>query len=198
MINLNFPSGWEKLTDKQLFDIFKILAQDKFSFEETMFLLLIKWNEINVVGRTHHGRFLLSHQGRLFIASTRQIAELMADANWLKDFPKSPVRLKNIGPLKARDPKFNQVPFSVFIYADNIYQGYMHTGDENLLNFLTAALYDAPDNKKFNRIFNVNSFYWFASLKIFLTERFNDLFQKADQDSGALGKPSVRKSVYTN
>ena len=55
--------------------------------------------------------------------------------------PTLPVRLAKIGSHRAIDAQFQGVPFETFIVCDNLYQGYLATKQDNLLDELAAHLY---------------------------------------------------------
>ena len=90
------------------------------------------------------------------------------------------------------------MPFETFIICDNLYQGYLQTQDDALLDELGATLYGKSiDFKPYERI---SIFYWFASLKDSLSRKYSDFFQPiADAATGGnlLGSasPSVEDAM---
>ena len=77
---------------------------------------------------------------------------------------------------------FEGVPFEVFIICDNLYQGYLATKQDNLLDEMAAHLYDTS-KIKLTATERVSVFYWFASLKGFLARVFKHFFQPVSNAS---------------
>ena len=77
--------------------------------------------------------------------------------------------MSKINRREALTADFSEVPFETFIICDNLYQGYLATQDDDLLDQLGATLYGKSiDFKPYERI---NIFYWFASLKEWLGKK---------------------------
>lgn len=67
------------------------------------------------------------------------------------------------------------MPFETFIICDNLYQGYLSTQNDELLDQLGSTLYNKPIAfKPYERI---NIFYWFAALKDSMAQKYSDFFQ---------------------
>ena len=106
--------------------------------------------------------------------------------DWIDTLPTMPVRIARIGWHRAVPADFEGVPFETFIVCDNLYQGYLSTRQEDLLDELAAHLYDTK-RIKLTAAERVSVFYWFASLKAFLAKVFKHFFQPAGNASGADG-----------
>ena len=106
--------------------------------------------------------------------------------DWLDNVPTLPVRLAKIGSHRAIDAQFQGVPFETFIVCDNLYQGYLATKQDNLLDELAAHLYDTS-RIKLDEAERVSVFYWMASLKTYLASNFKHFFQPIDNASDANG-----------
>lgn len=67
------------------------------------------------------------------------------------------------------------MPFEQYIIVDNLYQGYLQTQDDTLLDEIASVVYPgiktplAPDER-------IAIFYWVASLKSSLASRYSDFF----------------------
>lgn len=200
-ISINFivPQGWHELSDKQLRFVYDLLAKE-FSSDEIKTLCLLRWSNTKVIGRNDNGAYLLTKgasrtqsgacsnsaeaqplsgvakKGKILFEVTPQtIAELLPHLDWLGSLPTVPVRLSKINRCAALPADFSEVPFETFIICDNLYQGYLQTQDDTLLDQLGATLYGKSiDFKPYERI---NIFYWFAALKDFFSHKFPDFFQ---------------------
>ena len=175
-ISINFlvPQGWHELGDKQLRYVYQLLASD-FSADEIKTLCLLQWSDTKVIGKQPSGAYLLRKGKALFEATPLTIAELLPALDWLAALPNVPVRMSKINRRPALTADFSEVPFETFIICDNLYQGYLTTHDDALLDQLGATLYGkAIAFKPHERI---SFFYWFAALKDSFAQKFSDFFQ---------------------
>lgn len=187
-ISINFivPQGWHELSDKQLRYVYQLLAED-FSSDEIKTLCLLRWSGAKVIGRQESGSYLLKHAKTLFEVTPLTLAELLPHLDWLASVPSQPVRLSKINRAHALAADFQGVSFETYIVVDNLYQGYLTTQDEALLDELAAVLYGKKIAlKPFERI---SVFYWIAALKDFLAKRYPDFLQLTSEaaDGDLLG-----------
>ncbi len=175
-ISINFivPQGWHELSDKQLRYVYQLLAQN-FTSDEVKTLCLLHWTGTKVIGKQPSGAYLLRKGKTLFEATPLTIAELLPALAWLDTVPHQPVRITRINRQSALPADFSEVPFETFIICDNLYQGYLQTQDDNLLDQLGATLYGK--SIKFKLYERINIFYWFASLKESFANKYSDFFQ---------------------
>ena len=73
---------------------------------------------------------------------------------------------------------FQGVEFEKYIYCDNLYQGYLSTQKQELLNEMAGILYNAPGIKT-NAAEKLSTFYWFASLKELFSRTFPSFLRPA-------------------
>lgn len=205
-INFNVPQGWHELGDKQLRYVYQLIATDT-TTDELKTLCLLQWGGAKVIGRQASGAYLLRKgrvaspslgctqqspeqaqtlpslaRGFFFEATPETIAGLLPYLDWLATVPTAPVRLSKINRRNALPADFQGVPFETYIVCDNLYQGYLQTRDDALLDQLAAVLYGrAIALKPYERI---SVFYWMASLKNFFSRRFPDFLQPASANSG--------------
>ena len=189
-ISIDFivPKGWHELSDKQLRFVYQLLAGD-FPAVEVKTLCLLKWSGIAVIGRQESGSFLLKKGKILFEVTPLTLAELLPHLDWLGSLPTVPVRISKINRHKALPADFSEVPFETFIICDNLYQGYLQTQNDELLDLLGATLYGK--SMTFKPYERVNIFYWFAALKDYFSRKFTDFFQPMDAAGGNLLGPSA-------
>lgn len=84
------------------------------------------------------------------------------------------VRISKINRSPALPADFSEVSFETYIICDNLYQGYIATQDEELLDQLGSTLYDKEI--KFKPCECVCIFYWFASLKNCIVLKYSKFF----------------------
>lgn len=196
-IDFHVPQGWHELSDKQLRYVYQLLAKE-YATDEIKTLCLLRWSATKVIGKQDSGAYLLRKGNILFEVTPLTLAEILPALDWLGSLPTSPVRLSKINRQHALPADFSEVPFETFIICDNLYQGYLQTQDDALLDELGATLYGKSiDFKPYERI---SIFYWFASLKDSLSRKYSDFFQPiADAATGGnlLGSasPSVEDAM---
>ncbi len=182
-ISINFivPQGWHELSDKQLRYVYQLIAGD-FATDEMKTLCLLQWSGTKVIGRQESGSYLLKKGKILFEVTPLTLAELLPHLAWLGSIPIVPVRISKINRQHALPADFYEVPFETFIICDNLYQGYLQTQNDELLDQLGATLYGK--SMTFKSYERINIFYWFAALKDTFSRKFPDFFQPIDTATG--------------
>ena len=183
-IDLKIPTRWEDLTEKQLRYLFGLLAQN-FPAQQIKTYCFFRWSGMQVMHRYGKGWYCKFAKDE-FVLLAPQVNAAIASLNWIDTLPPMPVRLEKIGRHRAVDATFQGVPFETFIVCDNLYQGYLTTKQDNLLDELAAHLY-STDKIKLTPAERVSVFYWFASLKVFFAKTFKHFFQPIGNASGADG-----------
>ena len=182
-ISINFivPQGWHELSDKQLRYVYQLLANE-FATDEVKTLCLLQWSGTKVIGRQDSGAYLLKKGKILFEVTPLTLAELLPHLEWLGSLPTVPVRISKINRQHALPADFSEVPFETFIICDNLYQGYLQTQNDELLDQLGATLYGK--SMTFKPYERINIFYWFAALKDTFSRKYPDFFQPIDAATG--------------
>lgn len=191
-ISINFivPHGWYELSDKQLRYVYQLVAAD-YATDEIKTLCLLQWTGTKVIGRQNNGAYLLKKGKILFEVTPLTLAELLPHLAWLGSIPTVPVRISKINRQHALPADFSEVPFETFIICDNLYQGYLQTQNDELLDQLGSTLYGK--SMTFKPYERINIFYWFAALKDAFSRKFSDFFQPISAATGGnlLGSPSL-------
>lgn len=195
-IDFSVPQGWHELGDKQLRYVYDLIAQE-FSSDEIKVLCLLHWGGAKVIGRQESGAYLMKKGKTFFEVTPLTIASLLPHLGWLGSLPTVPVRLSKINRQVALPADFSEVPFETFIICDNLYQGYLSTQDDALLDQLGSMLYGKEIAfKPYERI---SIFYWFAALKDYFAHRYTYFFQPiaGAADGNLLGSsvPSVEDAM---
>ena len=173
-INFQVPQGWHELSDKQLRYVYQLLANE-FATDEVKTLCLLQWSGTKVIGRQESGAYLLKKGKFLFEVTPLTLAELLPHLDWLGSLPTVPVRISKINRQSALPADFSEVQFETFIICDNLYQGYLSTQNDELLDQLGATLYGK--DIAFKPYERISIFYWFAALKESLSKKYSDFFQ---------------------
>ena len=195
-IDFHVPQGWHELSDKQLRYVYQLLAKE-YATDEIKTLCLLRWSATKVIGKQDSGAYLLRKGKILFEVTPLTLAELLPALDWLANLPTVPVRLSKINRQAALPADFSEVPFETFIICDNLYQGYLSTQNDVLLDQLGATLYGKEIAfKPYERI---SIFYWFAALKDSFAQKYSDFFQPVAgaADGNLLGSsaPSVEDAM---
>lgn len=196
-ISIDFivPQGWHELSDKQLRYVYQLLADD-FATDEIKTLCLLRWSGTKVIGRQDSGAYLLKKGKILFEVTPLTLAELLPNLDWLDAIPASPVRLRKLRNHVGVDAEFQGVPFETYIVVENLYQGFLSTQKDALLDDLAHVLYPGcsatltPEER-------ISIFYWVASLKDMFARRFSDFFQPATANAENLlgSSPNIGKQL---
>ena len=202
-IDLKLPTKWEDLTDKQLRYLYGLLSQG-FPAQQVKTYCLFRWSGMQVMHRYGKGWYCKFAKDE-FVLLASQVNAAIASLDWLDTLPTMPVRLAKIGSHRAIDAQFQGVPFETFIVCDNLYQGYLATKQDELLDEMASHLYTSKFRgerleviDRLGRLFTpytlhltqterISVFYWFASLKSFFAKVFKHFFKPIDNASGDNG-----------
>lgn len=197
-IHINFivPQGWQELDDNRLRFVYELIAKG-YETDEIKTICFLRWSGTKVIGRQKNGTYLLKKGKFLFETTPLTLAELLPHLAWLGSLPPVPVRLSKINRRQALPADFESVPFETYIICDNLYQGYLATQDDALLDQLGATLYGKA--MRFKPCERISIFYWFAALKETLSKKYTDFFQPlaTNPDGNLLGSsaPSVEDAM---
>ena len=185
-IDLSVPQGWHELSDKQLRYTFELIARN-YTSDEIKTLCLFRWSGLSVRHR-HNADYICRLRKQTFRLTALQIAECLSALDWLDTIPPQPVCISRIGRYRPFAPDFSEVAFEKFIICDNLYQGYLATQRDDLLDQLASILYNhnlSPHN--LSPAHRVSIFYWFASVKDLFARLYPNFFQTASQPDNLLG-----------
>lgn len=185
-IDLAVPMGWHELSDAQLRYAFELIARN-YTSDEIKTLCLFRWSGLSVRHR-HNSEFICRLRKQTFRLTALQIAELIPALDWLDTIPTQPVCISRIGRYRPFAADFSEVAFEKFIICDNLYQGYLATQRDDLLDQLASILYNhnlSPHN--LSPAHRVSVFYWFASVKDLFARQYPNFFQTASQPDNLLG-----------
>lgn len=197
ILKISFPSGWQDLDEKQLYLIFKLISLE-YNMTDVKLLCLLRWSKIRIIGKDDNGAYLLRQKDDLISITPQQIAEALSMIKWLDNIPNIPIRISHLGRHRALPADFQEVPFEKFIFCDNLYQGFLATKNDGILDEMGNILYNS-NNKTFSNVYRIGIFYWFASLKQFFAQTFPNFFQPTSSAEenllGSAPQISVRDSM---
>ena len=184
-IDLAVPMGWHELSDAQLRYAFELIAKG-FTSDEIKTLCLFRWSGLSIRHR-HNAEFVCRLRKQTFRLTALQIAEAIPALDWLDPIPPQPVCISRIGRYRPFAADFSEVAFEKFIICDNLYQGYLATQSDDLLDQLASILYQSPIPISLSPAERISAFYWFASVKDLFARQYPNFFQTAAQPENLLG-----------
>lgn len=180
-IELKVPKGWEDLDEKQLRYVFGLIAHG-FAMQQIKTYCLFRWSGMEVMHK-YGNKWWCKHGKKEFLLTTAQVNAAVKSMDWLDNLPATPVRLRRIGKYRAVAADFQEVPFETFIICDNLYQGYLATKQDEILDQMAVHLYGSPNVKPCPKE-RVCIFYWFASLKEMFARQFKHFFRPVTAENG--------------
>ncbi len=191
IIKIEVPRSWADLDDSQLYYVYGLIGEN-LSGDQIKTFCLFRWGRLSIICRYGDG-FLIRRAGQEFYATAETVASAIHALDYLENITPTPVRIRVIRGHHAADALMTGVPFERYLYIENLYQGYLHTMDYNLLTQMAQMLYDAED-LKLNKAEKMSTFYWWTALKQYLAREFPHFFTDAPAAEAALAKP-LRKQL---
>lgn len=185
-LNLVLPTCWQELTPKQLRYVYYLISTEKFSSAEIKTYVLFRWSGMEDITPEGDGYFV-KMAGQPYHLTALQIAEVLPYLSWVDELPKYPVRLQEVAGHSTKiSADLSGLTFEQFLMLDNLYQGYLHTLDKELLGSMACTLYGA-DQLDLQPEEYISIFYWFASAKALLARRFKHFYQPSSVDESTSG-----------
>lgn len=174
-LNISLPKGWHEMTDWQLKYTFRSLTEDEtLTDDELTTYCFFRFGGLVPIRKTKDG-IEVEQGGKRYRLTATQIAEALPTLDYLKSLPKYPVRLATAGGARAISAEMEEVTFEEYIVMDNYHAGYLHTKDASMIDEIGKTLYRGAG--KFKAWERTNIFYWYASWKIWISERYSYLFR---------------------
>ena len=195
VFNISLPTSWAELTDKQLQMVYNLFARD-LSAAEVKTLCLMKWNGLKVLSQLPDKRFLIKRGKEVVPLSTRQIQQATSVLDFLDSFAPMPVRIARIGKYHALPADFEKVPFEEFLFVENLFQGYLNTQSDELLQQMAQVLYGS-DHVKPDKAQLIGIFYWMASLKQYFAGLFPNFYKPTSDNSNGNLLGNGQADIYS-
>ena len=195
VLDIKLPTSWSELKSDELRLVFRLFARN-LSSPEVKAICTLRWNKIKVISRTNNpGEYFIKFKKQLLTITAREMFNITRTLDFMDDIPNYPVRYACIGRNFPLPADFEGVPFEQYIYADNLFQGYLHTEQKDLLKEMLKILY-RTSKQNFTDDECIMAFYWFASLKSLFARRFSYFYQpigQVQQDNMLEGKSLHQK-----
>ena len=132
-IAITLPVSWQELTDRQLYYLYDLFL-DNLSADQIKTYCFFLWGKIRIECRYDEHDYIVRHDKETFKVSRELIASAIHELDWIVEIPEYPVRISRIRKHAALPADFQGVEFEKYIYCDNLYQGYLSTQKQELLN----------------------------------------------------------------
>lgn len=191
ILDVTLPTSWGELSDEQLRIVYDMLSVET-SAAGIAGILFFAFSGLSLKG-SDNGHYIVSDGERLMRIDVDDLGTLTRTLDWINSLPERPVRLASIGESQAVNADLSGVPFDVYLYCENLYQGYLLTKNADLLTQMLAKLYK-PSPTSVGDAEQTMMFYWWASLKEHLSKMFPNFFGGSG-DGNLLGNVATPATV---
>lgn len=174
-INITLPTSWQELTPKQVRYVYFLLSEG-YSADAVKTFCLCRWTGLEVIEPYGDG-YTIRYQKNLYHLTASKLAACLHHLAWLDTVPSVPIRLELAG-RQAPAADLAGVTFAQYMTCDNLYMGYLHTQNTELLQEMVCVLYD-DETITCSNAERIAMFYWFASVKSLFGRLFPHLFTTA-------------------
>lgn len=203
-IDLKAPRSYSEMTEKQIRFVASLML---FGMEEESIWVrsLIRFTGLKQKG-LKDDRYYFKVKGSKSVISL-SFDDINAFSKTLKFITSSylgmqPIQIRGF---EAMDSRWENMTFLQYLEAENFYQAYVHTKDEQFLNKLIATLYlkkgkkfDNNDTEKrakrlsrFNKVTKMCVMMWAMGVKEFLPHKFPELFAPVLNAPSVAGAPDM-------
>lgn len=183
-MNVILPKDWTELQDQQLYYVFNLIAENLAAAQIKTYCLF-RFGKIKLLCRYGDG-YLVTMDKEEFLVTAETIAGAIRALDFLDDVPKRPVRISRIKRHEACDPLLKDLDLQTYLYVENLYQGFLHTQQHQMLNEMGQMLYGS-DRITLNQAEKMNVFYWWTAVKTAFSEQFPNLFRGTAQTDNLIG-----------
>lgn len=182
-LHFKIPTSWPELTQEQLRITLAVMAH--YSQDKAKTVLFLRLTGIKVHRKTATGWLCSVKIGwfrrKRFFLQLYEVASFMQQMNFLDDIC-TPVRMESLHGYKAIDARLHGLSFGDYLMAENLFQGFLATGDGRLMEEMAGLLYRKRDGSAINRIRlsateQMGVFVWWNGIKALFGNKFNSLFQ---------------------
>lgn len=191
ILDVTLPTSWGELSDEQLRIVYDTLSVEA-SAAGIAGILFFAFTGLRLKGMDN-GYYIVSDGERLMRINVDDLGILIRTLEWVNNLPERPVRLSAIGESQAVNADLSGVPFDVYLYCENLYQGYLMTKNADLLKQMLGKLYK-PALAEVGEAEQTMMFYWWASLKEYLSKMFPNFFSGSG-DGNLLGNVATPSAV---
>ena len=166
-LTLQIPSSWQALTEQQLTSLLFIITHTT-SAEDVKAQFLLH-------------TLIPPHLRAQF--DPDDLVDALDALDWMDKAPDTPVRPDWLGGIAAIDPLIHSLNFEQYLIAENLFQGYIATEDEEPALQLAAILFPIDEKGtpqlQHKAIHAQAALLWWMGIKAHFARTFADLFKPA-------------------
>lgn len=198
-MSFTVPVSWERLSQEQLRYVIRLLrlyggAPDW--QERVTAAAFLRFCDIEVAGRTDQGWLCRERgSGKTFLLDPALLPELLGHLGWVAQPDRMNVRIEKAGKYEAVDFELQELPFGKYLEAENWYQSFLLSPEENSLKELARILYLVPDGDEAPELCGeilTGAFLWFGAVKTMMAGWFPNFLKKAADGDG---RPVTQESL---
>jgi len=182
------PKGWGELKQDQLRHMLRLMwLYDGHAdgIQRVQLAALLYFCNVEVCSRTDQGWLCREREsGDTFLLDPELLPSLLQSVEWLADTEQMNVRIEQVGGYKAVDFELQELPFGKYLEAENNFQSYLQSKQENSLSELARILYlvpDGSDGPTFAEEELLGAFLWFNAAKQLLGRMFPNFLKPAGE-----------------
>lgn len=184
-IDVKVPTSWAEMSQDELLLAYKALASgspraDLLFFMRHARAKVLRWEDGAALCR-----FRCNAGGKTRLVRCRvtpeQLAELLEPLAFLSDPGRVPVRLDQWHGARAVNAELHGVSFGNYLRLENLYQGFLASGDEEAVAAMASILYPGIKPRHIDKVFVVNVLQWMVQVKGLFTDLFRDFFKPAGE-----------------
>ena len=184
-LKITLPKNWSELDDQQLYYVFNLIA-DNMSCEQIKTYCLFRFGKIKMICRYADGYLVRkAKEKEEFLVTPVKVTEAIQALNFLDDVPEKPVRISCIKGHKAADTQLRDLDLQSYLYAENLYQGFLVTQSHEMLNQMGQLLYGS-EKLILSQAEKMSVFYWWTAIKVLFAKMFPYLFANTASESNNL------------
>lgn len=182
-LQFRIPTSWPELTQEQLRITLAVMAH--YSQDKAKTVLFLRLTGIKVHRKTAAGWICSVRLGwfrrKRFFLKLHEIAYFLHQLDFMDSFC-GPVRLELLHGRKAVDARLHGLSFGEYLMAENLYQGFLATGEGRLMEEMAALLYrqkngSASGRFRMSATEQMGIFVWWNGVKSLFELQFRHLFQ---------------------
>ncbi|UKK48769.1 hypothetical protein L6475_02010 [Prevotella sp. E9-3] len=192
------PKGWKELTQEQLRYVLRLLwlYNDRTDgMDRAKMAAFVHFCGFEVVRRTDQGWLCRQRKsGDAFLLDPELLPSLLESVEWIADTEQMNVRIEQVGGYKAVDFELQELPFGKYLEAENNFQSYLQSKQENSLSELARILYLVPygsDGPTFGEEELLGAFLWFNAAKQLLGRMFPNFLKPASGEQEPVTQESL-------
>lgn len=191
-VSVTLPQSWRELTESDLCRLYKEMAAHPHQDVRLTGLCVLADMSFDCTRRDGDKIFVMiparSEDGKVFrtvhYLEPEVIGAIMTELDWMLEPGAEPVRLSLMGDHHAVDARLHNLPFGAYLMVENLYQGFVQSGNTEALARIAKILYPGYDGKKFKQTDVINILNWTIQVKNLFSAMFPNFFKPVTDDGG--------------